>query len=140
MSSPTRLGHRAGRLAPYVPVILRVAVGWVFLRHGLMKLGMGLAGVTGMLHHLGFPVAPAWAVVLTVVETLGAGCVVLGLFTRFWAACLVVDMVLAIGLAVLPSGRAPELEGMLLAGALSLVALGDGPLSLGTLLRRRRAA
>jgi putative oxidoreductase len=128
------------RLTPYAAVFLRLGVGWVFLRHGRMKLGMGVAGVAGFLHHLGFPLAPFWAVVLIGVETLGAACVVLGLFTRFWAACLAIDMILAISLAVLPSGRAPELEGLLLAGALALVALGDGPLSLGALLRGRRRA
>lgn len=126
------------RIAPYAPLPLRLAVGWVFLRHGSMKVAMGFAGVAGFLHHLGFPVAPFWAVVLITAETVGAACVVLGLFTRFWAACLAVDMILAIVVAVLPSGRAFELEGLLLAGALALVALGDGPLSVGALLRRRK--
>jgi putative oxidoreductase len=126
------------RLAPYAALVLRLAVGWVFLRHGSMKLRMGVAGVAGFLHHLGFPVAPFWAVVLIGAETVGAACVVLGLLTRFWAACLAVDMTVAILVAVLPSGRPPELEGLLLAGSLALVALGDGPLSVGGLIRARR--
>jgi len=37
---------------------------------------------------------------------------------------------------VLPSGHWPELEGMLCAGALALVALGDGPLSLAVRFKR----
>jgi putative oxidoreductase len=134
------LDRWGGRLAPYSAVFLRLGVGWVFLRHGTTKLHWGVAGVAGFLHHLGFPLAPFWAVVLIGAETLGAACVVLGLFTRFWAACLAIDMALAVTLAVLPSGRAPELEGLLLAGALALVALGDGPLSVGALVRRRRRA
>lgn len=131
-------GRWAGRLTPFAPVVLRVAVGWVFLRHGIMKVHMGLGGVAGFLGHLGFPVPHAWAVVLIGVETVGAGCVVLGLWTRFWAACLAVDMIVAITRVILPTGRAFELEGLLLAGALALLALGDGPVSIGALLSVRR--
>ena len=138
MSLATALGRWSERFAPAAPVVLRVGVGWVFLRHGLMKVHMGVAGVAGFLGHLGFPVPAAWAVILIAVETAGAACVVLGLWTRFWAACMAVDMVLAISLAVLPSGHAPELEGLLLAGALALLALGDGPISIGALRRSRQ--
>jgi hypothetical protein len=37
---------------------------------------------------------------------------------------------------LLPAGRSFELEALLLAGALSLVALGDGPLALGMKLKK----
>ena len=138
MSSASRAERWGGRLAPFAALPLRIAVGWVFLRHGSIKLHLGFSGVAGMVGHLGFPVPAAWAVILIGAETLGAACVVLGLFTRFFAACLAVDMILAISLAVLPSHRAPELEGLLLAGALALVVLGDGPVSIGALLRLRK--
>jgi putative oxidoreductase len=138
VSALDALSRGAGRLRPWAPVFLRAGVGLVFLRHGIMTVHWGVPGVAGFLHHLGFPVAPFWAVVLIGVETVGALCVVLGLFTRFWAACLAIDMTLAIALAVVPSGHAPELEGLLLAGALALVGLGDGPLSVGALLRLRK--
>lgn len=138
MSGASPGGRWGARLAPYASLPLRIAVGWVFLRHGSMKLHMGVGGVAGFLGHLGFPVPAVWAVILIGVETIGAGCVVLGLFTRFWAACLAVDMIVAISLAVLPSHHAPELEGLLLAGALALALLGDGPVSVGALLRLRK--
>jgi len=138
VTAAATLDRWSGRLAPYASLPLRVAVGWVFLRHGAMKVGMGVTGVAGFLGHLGFPVAPFWAVVLIGAETLGAACVVLGLWTRFFAACLAVDMIVAITRAILPSGRAFELEGLLLAGSLALVALGDGPLAVGALLRRKK--
>lgn len=134
------LGRRAGKLAPAAPVVLRVALAWVFLRHGLMKVHWGVGGVAGMLQHLGFPVAPFWAVILIGVETLGAACVLVGFWTRFFAACLAVDMIVAITRAILPAGRAFELEGLLLAGSLALVVLGDGPISIGALLRKRSGA
>jgi putative oxidoreductase len=130
------LGRWAGRLAPAAPVVLRVAVAWVFLRHGLMKIHWGVGGVAGMLQHLGFPVATVWAVILIGAETVGAACVLLGFWTRFFAACLAVDMTVAITRAILPAGRAFELEGLLLAGSLALVALGDGPVSVGALIGR----
>ena len=125
----------AQRLAPFAATVLRVAVGWVFLRHGLMKIHWGVPGVAGFLHTLGFPVWPtAWAVALIAIETFGAACVIAGLLTRFWALCLAVDMVLAITRAQMPAGHPWELEGLLLAGALALLLLGDGKLALGGLL------
>ena len=121
----------------YAAVPLRLAVGGIFLRHGIMKLEGGLPGLAAFLHGLGFPFANIWAVILIAVETVGAACVVLGLLTRAWALCFVVEMVVAILQVQLPAGRNFELEVLLLAGALSLVALGDGPLALGMTLKKR---
>lgn len=130
---------QAGRLGPWAALILRVGVGWVFLRHGIAKVGMGAAAVAGFFHGLGIPFPHEAAVVVIAVETVGAACVVLGVLTRFWAACMVVDMIVAITVAVMPTGRAWEIEGLLLAAALALVGLGDGALSVGRLLRRPKA-
>jgi len=126
-------------LRPYAPLVLRLAVGLVFLHHGVMKLHMGVGGVAGFLGSLGFPLPGLWAAVIIGVETVGAACVVVGLFTRLWAAAMAVEMVVAIAVAVLPAGRSPELEALLLAGALALAGLGDGPLALGRLFRRTAA-
>ena len=126
----------AALLSPLAPLFLRLMMAYVFVRHGLMKFHMGVPQVSGFLGHIGIPVPSVAAVVLIIVETIGAGCLALGLLTRFWALCLVVDMVVAITRAVLP--RAPELEGMLLAGALALVALGAGPLSLDRLITKEK--
>jgi putative oxidoreductase len=123
----------AARLAPYAAVFLRLGVGYVFVRHGLMKAHMGVTGVAGFFGHLGIPLATLMALIVITVETFGAVCVVLGLFTRFWAALMAVDMIVAIAVAVVPSGHAPELEVLLLAGALALVGLGGGPLSVDRL-------
>jgi uncharacterized membrane protein YphA (DoxX/SURF4 family) len=80
-----------------------------------------------------------FAAYLTAVETLGAICVILGVLTRWWALLMAIDMVVAILAIVLPSGKVPELEGLLLAGSLALVALGDGPLSIGVSLKKGSA-
>ncbi len=136
MTGLPTLDRWAGRLAPYTSLVLRIAVGWIFLRHGIVKAGMGVAGVAGFFHGLGIPLPHVAAVVVIVVETVGAACVVAGVLTRFWAACMVVDMIVAILVAILPTGRAFELEGLLLAAALALVGLGDGPLSVARLGRK----
>ncbi|HMA44853.1 MAG TPA: DoxX family protein [Gemmatimonadales bacterium] len=120
----------------YAALLLRLAVGGVFLRHGITKVEGGIPALTGFLHGLGFPFANIWAVVLIVVETVGAGFVLLGVLTRAWAVCFVVEMIVAILRVQIPAGRNFELEALLLAGAASLVALGDGPLALGVKLKR----
>ena len=122
-------------LAPFAPLFLRLGVAYVFVRHGLMKVHMGLPGVAGFFGHLGIPAPTVFAAVVITVETLGAACLALGLLTRFWALCMVVDMAVAIWRAVLP--RAPELELLLLVGALALLSLGAGPISIDRLLQKK---
>ena len=124
------------RYAPYATFVLRLAVGGVFLHHGLQKFHSGVPGVTAFLHGAGIPFAAPVAVYLMVVETIGAVCVLLGILTRPVAALMAANMVVAILAVVLPSGRAPELESLLLGGALALVALGDGPLSIGIYFKK----
>jgi len=124
------------RFTPYAAVVLRLAVGLVFLHHGLMKLHMGIPGTAEYLHNLGIPFATIGATIVMGVETIGAACVLLGILTRVWAAAMAFEMAVASLLVVLPSGRWPELEGLLCAGALALVALGDGPLSIAVGLKR----
>jgi uncharacterized membrane protein YphA (DoxX/SURF4 family) len=63
-------------------------------------------------------------------------CVMLGMFTRTWTMIMAVEMVVAILAVKLPRGGNFELEALLFAGALTLVALGDGPLSLAVKLKR----
>jgi putative oxidoreductase len=124
------------RLAPYAALILRLAVGGVFLNHGIAKAQSGVPAIAEFLHGVGFPFAAVWAVILIGVETLGALCVLAGFLTRIWAACMVVVMTVAILGVRVPHHAAFELEAMLLAGALSLVVLGDGPMALGVRLRK----
>lgn len=126
------------QLTPYAAFFMRLAVGLVFFQHGWTKFHSGVPAVAGFLHTVGLPFASFWAVLLIVVETIGAICVVLGIFTRFWAACMAVEMLVAILAVQLPKGGNFELEGLLFAGAITLVALGDGPLSLAIGLKRGR--
>jgi putative oxidoreductase len=123
-------------LAPYAAFFMRLAVGLVFLNHGIAKYHMGVSGVAGFLHGLGVPFSSLFAVYLIVVETIGAACVILGIFTRAWAAAMALNMVVAILVAILPNGGKFELEALLFAGSVTLVALGDGPLSLAVRFKK----
>lgn len=124
------------RLAPYAAFFMRLAVGGVFLRHGLAKFHMGVPNVAAFLHAVPIPFASIWAVYLIAVETIGAACVLLGFFTRVWATLMALNMVVAILAVQLPKGTGFELEGLLLAGSVTLMALGDGPLSVAIGLKR----
>jgi len=117
-------------LTPYAAFFMRLAVGGVFLLHGISKFDRGIGATAHMLASIGFPFATIFAVMLITIETVGAVCVLLGILTRVWAAVMAVEMVVVILAVKLPSGGNFELEALLLAGAVTLVALGDGPLSL----------
>ncbi len=123
------------------PVPLRLAVGAVFIMHGSQKLfgsfgGPGMAGVTGMVEHLGFAPAWLWAWLLAVTEFIGGLLLVLGLFTRYAALALTVDMGIAIYKVHLAHGffapQGVEFPLTLLAGLISLLFSGPGGLTLHT--------
>lgn len=126
-------------LTPYAAFFMRLAVGGVFLRHGIIKFQNGISGTAGFLatHHI--PFSTMFAVILITIETVGAICVLLGIVTRAWAAAMAVVMVVAILAVKLPGHQGFELEAMLLAGAVTLVALGDGPLSIAVKFKQGRA-
>jgi putative oxidoreductase len=116
-------------LTPYAAFIMRLAVGGVFLLHGIAKFERGIGATAHMLAGIGFPFATIFAVILMTIETIGAICILLGILTRVWAAAMAVVMVVAILAVKVRNGMNFEVEALLLAGAVTLVALGDGPLS-----------
>jgi len=124
------------QLTPYAALFMRLAVGGVFLNHGITKFQNGIGATAAFLGNVGFPFPTIFAVILITIETVGAICVLLGILTRAWATAMAVVMTVAILAVKLPSGRSFELEALLLAGAVTLVALGDGPLSLAVRFKR----
>lgn len=111
--------------------VLRVIVGLVFLMHGGQKLFVyGFGGVAGSMANLGIPFPSLSAVVVTTVEFLGGAALVAGFFTRWAAALLATEMLVAI-LAVhlkggffLPAGFEYALT--MLAANISLLLTGSG--------------
>ena len=69
--------------------LVRIAVGWNLIVHGYGKVLRGPQQLAGT---LGEPFGPKFAIFLTVVELAGGICIALGLFTRFFAAAVAIEM------------------------------------------------
>ena len=127
---------------PWGLTVLRVVVGAVFLMHGCQKLFvMGFHGVAGFLGVLGVPAPAAAAVVLTLVEFVGGALLVLGLFTRWAAWLLAIDMVMAILLVHLKKGffnpQGFEYPLTLLAASIAIALGGPGAASVDGVIKTR---
>ena len=68
--------------------LLRVIIGYILFMHGWVKFGAGVAAVAGAMAKNGLEPASAFAYAAIFLETVGAACLVIGLFTRFFAAAL----------------------------------------------------
>ncbi len=124
--------------------VLRLVVGMVFLAHGGQKLFVwGFGNVAAFMGKIGIPAPMLAAVVVTLVEFLGGLALVVGSFTRWAAALLAIDMLVAIltvhlkGGFFLPAGV--EFPLTLFAANVALVLLGSGAASLDDLLGSRRS-
>jgi uncharacterized membrane protein YphA (DoxX/SURF4 family) len=109
-------------LAPYAAFFMRLAVGGVFLSRGIDRVQAGIPNLS---------LAALLTLLVIAIETVGAVCVLLGMWTRFWATAMAVFMAVTIVAVKLPHHANIELEALLLAGSVTLMALGDGPLSIG---------
>lgn len=123
--------------------ILRVVVGIVFAAHGGQKLFVyGFHGVTGSFTKMGIPLPAVSAIVVTLVEFLGGIALIAGLFTRWAAILLAINMSVAV-LKVharngffLPGGFEYALT--LLAANVALALTGPGAAALDSAGGRRR--
>ena len=125
-------------------LVLRLALGLVFIIHGGQKLFvMGMSSTAGMLANMNIPGAALIGPLLAVVEPVAGAAVVLGLLTRLAALAIALDMFGAILLFhrhhgfFVPMGI--EFPMMLCVAGLTLVALGAGPFSLDHAIDRRRS-
>jgi putative oxidoreductase len=124
--------------------VLRVVVGIVFLAHGGQKLFVwGFGGVAGFLGQVGIPTPMLAAVVVTLVELLGGLAILLGLFARWAAIPLAINMAVAILTVHLRAGfflpNGYEFALTLLAANVAIALLGAGEASLDGLLKKRAA-
>jgi putative oxidoreductase len=126
-----------GEYASWHLLFLRFGVGLIFLIHGLGKLfnvgpaASGISGLAGFFVSLGIPIAIFFAWVVALVEVFGGLFILLGLFTRYSAILLSVDMVVAILLVHLSKGFSIANGGyefalLLLLGAITLFFSGAG--------------
>jgi putative oxidoreductase len=84
--------------------MIRAAVGGSLLYHGWGKLVTGVTPVAAAMTKNGFVPGIAFGYAAMFLETVGAVCIVLGLFTRFFAAALAIEMALITFIVQLPSG------------------------------------
>ena len=121
-------------------LLVRLTVGLMLIPHGWPKIEAGIAATAQTaLVQRGIQPAEPLAVVLMALETVGGLCIALGLFTRFWAAGVAIEMAVIAYLYV-PAfgwtrpGYEYPLMWCLIAFAIAL--RGGGPLSLDRKLGR----
>jgi putative oxidoreductase len=118
-------------------LLLRLAVGAIFINHGWMKL-QGLEMTAGFFANIGIPMASTMALFVGLVEFAGGLALLAGLGTRLvgllHASTMVVAILTAFGLARIADA---EIEYLLLAASLALTLVGAGKYSLDDLVMKR---
>lgn len=91
--------------------LMRVILGYILFMHGLTKVHAGFAAEVGYFVKLGFmfPAACAFAVIF--LETVAALCVAAGLFTRFFAAAIAIELGVMFLFVHLPNGFSANKHG-----------------------------
>jgi putative oxidoreductase len=115
---------------PYARSVMRIVIGFTFSCHGLQKL-FGMFG--GMHGHSAHVLTVLW--IAGVIETIGGGLLVLGLFTSPAAFITCGEMAVAYFTQHAPRGHFPIRNGGELA-VVYLIFAGSGPISLDRALRR----
>ncbi|MFZ5844666.1 MAG: DoxX family protein [Pseudomonadota bacterium] len=115
----------------YAPLLLRLALGLMWLAHGSMKLSVfTVAGFAGWLEQQGLPGWAAGPVIA--VEIIGGIAIVLGLFGRWISLALVPVLAVALwthvpnGWLFTNAGGGWEFPAFLIAASLVHALLGDG--------------
>lgn len=129
------------RVADLSYPLIRIAVGAPLLGHGVGKLMAGPAPVIATMERIGAQPAALMAYIVMFLETVGAVCIILGLFTRFFAAALCIESLVLVFVAHWPNGFPANRNGyeMVLTWALIYLAIalrGGGPWSLDRKLGR----
>jgi putative oxidoreductase len=119
--------------------LVRVIIGYIFFMHGWAKFNGGIAGLASGMAKNGLEPSQLFAGAAMFLETVGALCVIFGLFTRFFAAALAIEMGIAFLVVHLPKGFSAAQGGyeyvLLLGIVLFAIAIrGGGPYSLNRLI------
>ncbi|MCK0196226.1 DoxX family protein [Ancylobacter sp. 6x-1] len=124
------------RTAPYAALLLRVALGILFLAHAGLKIFVFTpAGTAGFFSSLGLP---GWLAYVTILwEVLGGIALILGIYARFAAIAVIPILLGAIATVHGPAGffftnpnGGWEFLALWIAGLIALALIGDGPLAL----------
>ena len=115
--------------------LLRVVIGYILFMHGWGKVHAGAGAIAAnVMAKAGLEPSLGFAYAAMALETVGAACLVIGLFTRFFAAAIAIEMGLAFLFVHLPKGFAASQGGfeyvLLIGIVLFVIAIrGGGPYS-----------
>ncbi len=130
------------RTAPYAALLLRVTLGLLFLAHGLLKvLVFTVPGTVKFFASIGYPGLVAYLVILA--ELGGGAALILGLWTRWIALILFVEMLGVIafhfphGWIFTAKGGGWEYPALWAVALLVLALLGDGAIAISGRSRGR---
>jgi len=124
---------------PAAVLLVRIAVGWVFLSEGIQKFLFPEALGVGRFVKIGIPWPSVSAPFVGVVETVCGALMLLGLLTRLAAVPLIIDMMAAIGTTKIPmllksgfwaAAHEARVDGSMLLGSIFLMIVGAGAASL----------
>jgi len=123
-------------------LVLRVAIGVIFIVHGYGKLFGGAPGMdafTGMVAGLGFPMPAFFAYAAALSEFLGGIALLLGIWTRVASVFLMIVMVVAMMGVKKFSLPQSDPDFTLFAIALAIYLMGPGKYSLAAKLGMKKA-
>ena len=119
-------------LQPLALLLLRVAIGIIFITHGYPKIARHAAAMQGFFVQHGLP--SYFVYVAGILELFGGGLLVIGLFTRWAGLLLAIEMAVAIwkvhsggGILAVSNYEFPL---ALLVGCFALAAVGAGMISI----------
>ena len=115
--------------------LVRVVIGYILLMHGWGKINTGITGIAAFMAKNGLAPGEVFAGSAMFLETVGAVCIIIGLFTRFFAAAIAIELGLAFLFVHMPKGFAAAQGGfeyvLLLGIVMFAIAMrGGGPYSL----------
>src|SRR5712692_3824767 len=95
------LGGIYSAVSEFAEPILRIGLGGILIPHGCQKLfglfgGMGLTANAALFERLGYSPGMFWGTLVACTELIGGALLVLGLFTRFAAAGVLIFMIVAV--------------------------------------------
>lgn len=131
-------------LWPWGIALLRVVVGLTLFMHGYQKFFVtGVGNVGGFFGSLGVPAPGFFALVFSLLETVGGLALILGILTRVFGVLLAIDVLAALLVFHRPNGffvsdGGIELVLLLAASGLALALTGPGALALDDALGLER--
>jgi len=127
-------------MMPIAATLVRIVVGIMFVMHVTGKFHAGADAVAAnVMAKNGLEPAILFAYAAIFLESVGGVCLIIGLFTRFFAAALAIEMLIAVLAVHLPKGYAAGgggYEYVLLIGAVCFVIAirGGGPYSVDRMI------